>query len=108
MQAAEAHCLEALRESPPTAAAYCLLGVVLQAIGRVDEARGQFERAVYLDPEHVESLTHLMLAARRAGEFADADRYQRRAEKAQRRAAAAQSPSSGRAAEARTPEGGGR
>ena len=98
MQAAEAHCREQLRLGAPSAAAYCLLGVVLQATGRTNEAHSQFERALYLDPEHVESLTHLMLAARHAGHHADADRYQRRAEKAQRRAAAA-SDRSGRNAE---------
>lgn len=108
MKMAETYCRDALRHQPPSAAVYCLLGVVLQATGRGDEARGQFERAVYLDPEHLESLTHLMLAARRAGEFADADRYQRRVEKAQRRVAAGESPPSGRAAEGRNSERGGR
>ncbi len=97
MKAAESHCREQLRHGAASAATYCLLGVVLQATGRVDEARSQFERALYLDPEHLEALTHMMLAARHAGELADADRYQRRVEKAQRRAA--ESPASGRAAE---------
>jgi chemotaxis protein methyltransferase WspC len=89
MKAAESHCREQLKGSSASAAAYCLLGVILQATGRLEEAQSQFERAVYLDPDHLESLTHLMLAARQAGASADADRYQRRVEKAQRRAATA-------------------
>ena len=85
MESAERLCREYLAGHRPNARAWCLLGVVLQATGRTDEARPCFERAIYLEPDHLESLTHLMLAARVTGDFNAAENYLRRLERSDRR-----------------------
>jgi chemotaxis protein methyltransferase WspC len=48
-----------LGANPSSAGAYYLLGVIADAQGRQTEARGHYKRALYLDPEHGEALTHL-------------------------------------------------
>jgi chemotaxis protein methyltransferase WspC len=68
-----------LREAKPDAGAYCLLGVILQASGQAVRAEEQFRKAVYLDPGHEESLTHLALLAERRGDATAAANYRRRA-----------------------------
>ena len=85
MGSAERLCREYLAANRPSARAWCLLGVVLQAGGRTEEARPCFERAVYLEPDHLESLTHLMLDARVAGDTISAENYLRRLERIGRR-----------------------
>ena len=47
----------------PTADAYCLLGVILGASAEPERARDAFRKALYLDPQHREALTHSVLAA---------------------------------------------
>jgi chemotaxis protein methyltransferase WspC len=44
---------------PSDADAYYLLGVIADARGDRDGARGHYRRALYLDPAHREALTHL-------------------------------------------------
>lgn len=48
-----------LAANPSSADAYYLLGVIADAQGAQTEARGHYKRALYLDPEHGEALTHL-------------------------------------------------
>ena len=48
-----------LKGHPSSADAYYLLGVIADAQGAQTEARGHYKRALYLDPEHGEALTHL-------------------------------------------------
>ncbi|KQR87362.1 hypothetical protein ASG35_24620 [Burkholderia sp. Leaf177] len=48
-----------LADNPSSADAYYLLGVIADAQGAQTEARGHYKRALYLDPEHGEALTHL-------------------------------------------------
>ena len=48
-----------LAAHPASADAYYLLGVIADAQGEQTEARGFYKRALYLDPEHGEALTHL-------------------------------------------------
>ncbi|KLU20874.1 hypothetical protein EOS_38990 [Caballeronia mineralivorans PML1(12)] len=48
-----------LEAHPTSADAYYLLGVIADAQGEQTEARGFYKRALYLDPEHGEALTHL-------------------------------------------------
>lgn len=93
MESASRLCREFLETSPSSAAGNCLLGVILQAQGRTREARVQFERATYLDPENVEALTHLMLDARRSGDDAGEANYRRRLERLGQRSTG-QSPNS--------------
>jgi len=47
----------------PSADAYCLLGVVLGADGKLDPAGEAFRKALYLDPLHRDALTHGLLIA---------------------------------------------
>ena len=63
--------LAALRQAPPSADAYSLLGVVQQARGDRAAAAEAFRKALYLAPDHAEALTHTMLLAAEGG---DADR----------------------------------
>jgi chemotaxis protein methyltransferase WspC len=78
-------CRQYLQTTPQNAAAYCLLGLILQSQQQFDEARTYYERALYLDPEHAESLTHLMLDAQRQGDRLTADNYARRLHRLQQK-----------------------
>lgn len=51
----------------PSARLFHLKGAVLLALGRDDDAEETLKRAVYLDPGHLESLTHLELLSRAKG-----------------------------------------
>jgi chemotaxis protein methyltransferase WspC len=64
---AAARCHEHLRVHGPSAAAYCLLGGVHDAAGKVDEAEACYRRALYLDPRHEEAVTQLALLVERRG-----------------------------------------
>jgi chemotaxis protein methyltransferase WspC len=77
---AAAVCERLLRERAPSPDVLCLLGVVRQAQGR-EEARQCFDRALYLDPGHLESLIHLTLLAEAGGDARQAAQYRRRAER---------------------------
>lgn len=55
-----------------------LAGVLLEALGRREEAMARFKRALYLDPDHVESLAHLALLLDQLGRHAEAARLRRR------------------------------
>lgn len=66
----------------PTAGLFHLKGAVLLALGREEEAEEALRRAVYLDPEHVESLAHLELLHRSKGRHEEAGRLAERARRA--------------------------
>jgi chemotaxis protein methyltransferase WspC len=51
----------------PSAAAYCLLGVVRDAGGQADEAEACYRKALYLDPRHADAVTRLALLVERRG-----------------------------------------
>jgi chemotaxis protein methyltransferase WspC len=68
LEEAEAACHGLMRETHPTADIYCLLGILRDAQGRADDARRQYSKALYLDPNHQESLVHLALLKERAGD----------------------------------------
>ncbi|HEV3444491.1 MAG TPA: CheR family methyltransferase [Gemmataceae bacterium] len=61
-------CTAHLDRAGPSASAYSLLGVLRQAHRDEDEARRCFEKALYLDPNHDEALTHLMLLHQQRGD----------------------------------------
>ena len=75
-------CQQQLRQNGPNPEVYHLLGMVFQAAGMYDEAKHALERAVYLDPQHEESLLSLALLARRRGEVQIADRFEQRSQRA--------------------------
>jgi chemotaxis protein methyltransferase WspC len=79
-----AACQARLAESGPSADLFGLMGVVRQARHETDEAIRCYERALYLDRGHAESLTHLMLLCRERGDHAQAERLRRRLERAGR------------------------
>jgi chemotaxis protein methyltransferase WspC len=72
---------EAAIKATPSAPGYALLGIVCQAAGDLPAARHAFERALYLEPAHYESLVHLALIHERAGQRELANNYRRRAER---------------------------
>jgi chemotaxis protein methyltransferase WspC len=56
-----------------------LLGVIHQAEGRVSEAAKAFRKALYLSPDHLESLTHMIVLCNARGDTAQAAVLQKRA-----------------------------
>jgi chemotaxis protein methyltransferase WspC len=85
---AAALCERQIRDAGPSAAAYCLLAIVKQADSDAERAIENFNKALYLDPQHHEALVHLALLHERRGEMARAEQYRRRAERAQKGSAA--------------------
>ena len=57
----------------PSADAYYLLGVLRDAFGKPDEAVDCYRRAVYLDPNHVDALTHFALHSETQGKTVAAE-----------------------------------
>lgn len=70
----------------PSAELYHLKGAVLLALGREPEAEAALRRAVYLDPGHLEALTHLEHLTRARGLAEEAERLSIRAIRAGRAA----------------------
>jgi len=52
----------------PSADAYSLLGIIHQASGSIPDANDAFRRALYMNPDHSEALTHAMLLSSRLGD----------------------------------------
>jgi chemotaxis protein methyltransferase WspC len=65
--------------APADADAHALLGVVYAAQGRDGDAAHSLRRALYLDPQHEEALTHLAIVLERRGERSAAARLRTRA-----------------------------
>ena len=72
-------CEGILAEHGPSVDAYYLLAVIHDAMRDPKGAAECYRRAIYLDPEHVDSLTHLALLAETEGDGAGADRLRERA-----------------------------
>jgi chemotaxis protein methyltransferase WspC len=83
LEAAVAQCVQLMAKSPANADIYGLLGIVRQAQGNANDAEKCFQKALYLNPRHHESLVHLALLASQRGDETAARNYARRAEKAQ-------------------------
>ena len=52
----------------PSADAFSLLGIIQQSLGASSEANDAFRKALYLDPDHREALTHAMLLSSQLGD----------------------------------------
>jgi len=72
-------CRECLERHGVSSRAYFLLGMIRQATGSFDEAEEFFKKALYLEPEHRESLLHLALLADRKNDAKRARLYRDRA-----------------------------
>jgi len=75
---AAALCRRHLETGPPSAEAYYLLGLVGAAGRRMEEAKSFFQKALYLDPGHAASLTHLALIHEQLGDAPRASLYRQR------------------------------
>ncbi len=82
---AEALCRHALSREQPHADLYCLMGLIHEAARRPTEAEECYLKALYLDPDHYESLVHVSLLYRQRGNDRKARMYLRRAEALERR-----------------------
>lgn len=74
---------EHLRRHGPAAEWYYLLGIIRDSQGQSEEALKLLRKALYIDPESVESLVYLALLAERAGDLEGAANYKRRIRKLQ-------------------------
>jgi chemotaxis protein methyltransferase WspC len=81
LQEAAQCCERNLSQHGPSAETYYLLGVIRDAEGS-DRAAECYRRAVYLDPNHVEALTHLALLSDTEGDSTAAQRLRLRAQRA--------------------------
>lgn len=68
----------------PQAAVFHLLGLIMDARGRGADAGDYYRKALYLEPDHYEALTHLAALLQMTGDAAGAERLTRRAERAAR------------------------
>lgn len=80
---AAAACETHVREQGATAAAYYLLGLLSDSVGDQPQAFDFYRKALYLEPNHVDALTHLALLTEKTGDAATAQRLHRRAKRAQ-------------------------
>jgi chemotaxis protein methyltransferase WspC len=77
-------CESHLARKGPSAAAFCLQGVIKQAGGDARGARESFDKAVYMDGRHYEALSHIALLCEHAGDTKAASHWRRRAESARK------------------------
>jgi chemotaxis protein methyltransferase WspC len=75
-------CQTHLDRCGPSPDVFGLMGVLHQARQERTEAAQCFDRALYLDPAHRESLMHRMLLCREQGDHRQAERLRRRLERA--------------------------
>lgn len=84
----EGHLVEAaklcethLQQQGPDAQAFYLLALVREAVGESNESEALLRKALYLDPNHYEALTHLALILEQRGDLANATLMQQRAKR---------------------------
>lgn len=82
---AAAHCESLLQRGVHQADAHYLLGLIRESAGNAQNAEQMLRKAVYLDPDHYEALTHLSVLALKKGDKVSAQCYQQRATRALRR-----------------------
>lgn len=81
---AVAICEAHLRKEGPSAQAYCLMGILHDASGD-PKASDYYRKALYLEPNHYETLLHLSLLLEKNGDNAGARAFKRRAERVQQK-----------------------
>ncbi len=80
-------CREHMRDHGQSAEAFHLLGLIQDGAGRIDDAISCYRKALYLEPDRFETLTHLALLTRKSGDAAGAHRLQQRANRRKEKAA---------------------
>lgn len=82
----EGHLVEAaklcethLLQHGPDAQAFYLLALMREAVGESGEAEALLRKAIYLEPQHYEALTHLAVLLQQRGDGANAELMQQRA-----------------------------
>jgi chemotaxis protein methyltransferase WspC len=70
-----------LQQQGASAQAWYLLGLIGDAQGHKEQARASFHKALYLEPDHYETLVHLALLLDRLGEGQAAQRMRKRIER---------------------------
>jgi chemotaxis protein methyltransferase WspC len=81
LKEAAAICESHLKEQGASAEAYYLLGLVLDA-NSDPKAIEYYRKALYLEPDHYETLLQMAVLSQRNGDRIRADRYKRRAKRA--------------------------
>lgn len=69
-----------LQQKGPSATAYYWLGLLCDAAGQGDQACAYYRKAIYLEPQHREALTHLAAHLEAQGDQSGAQRLYRRAQ----------------------------
>lgn len=82
LDGAIALCERLLAESVQNPDVFALLGVINESRGEVESAEEFFSKALYLAPDHYESLLHMSLLSERRGDVDGARRYRARAGRA--------------------------
>lgn len=80
-----AACERWLATQAPVAQVYCLQGVLLDSLGRQQQAQAAYRKALYLEPSHAESLVHLAALLEAQGDLEGARRLQARSARQERR-----------------------
>jgi len=74
-------CETFLRENPVHVQAHFLMGLLLEALDNEERAEEFFNKAIYLDPNHYESLNHLSFVVEHRGDKKRAAHLRRRAQR---------------------------
>jgi len=74
-------CETFLRENPAHVQAHFLMGLILEALDNEERAEEFFNKTIYLDPNHYESLNHLSFVVEHRGDKKKAAHLRRRAQR---------------------------
>ena len=85
---AAAMCQTHLKEKGPSAEVFSLLGLIRDAAASPDEACQYYRKALYLEPNHYETLVHLALLLEKLGDAPGAQALHNRARRAKEKTAA--------------------
>ncbi len=71
-------CEEYLDQCGPSAQAFFLLGIIRNAVDDIGQAKKLFCKALYLDPNHEETLFFLSILAEKTGDLTEAEKLKQR------------------------------
>lgn len=80
-------CQSLLKDHPVHVQAHFLMGLIYEALDRVDKSEESFNKAIYLDPNHSEALTHLSYIVEKRGDRSQAAHLRERAQRVFRKQA---------------------